>query len=112
VATRFTFTTAALPGHQADYDAIHRVTPVELDRVIRAAGTRFWRIERDGTRVIHFVEVDDIGEFDRVMDTSEVHAQWQLDVGPLLESRVSPRTFVDEFELGEGDPVWELLSAD
>ena len=112
MAIRFTFTTAALPGHEADYDAIHRVTPVELDHVIRAAGTRLWRIERDGTRLIHFVEVDDIGEFDRVMDTSEVHAQWQLAVGPLLEPHVSPRTIVDDFEFGEGDVVWELLSAD
>ncbi|MCW2546828.1 MAG: hypothetical protein JWN96_1288, partial [Mycobacterium sp.] len=39
-------------------------------------------------------------------------AQWQLVIGPLLEPDVSPRTIVDDFEFGEGDLVWELLSAD
>jgi len=112
VATRFTFTTTVLRGHEADYDEIHRVTPVELDRVIRAAGTQSWRIERDGTRLIHFIEVRDIRDFDRVMDTSEVHAKWQLAGGPLLEPHVSPRAIVDDFEFGEGDLVWELLSDD
>jgi L-rhamnose mutarotase len=112
VASRFTFTTTLLPGHEADYDEIHRVTPVELDRVIRAAGARFWRIERDGTRLIHYVEVRDPGEFDRVLDASEVNAQWQLVVGPLLEPDASPRTIVDEFEFEEGELVWELLPDD
>ena len=112
MAVRFTFATAVLPGREADYDAVHRVTPIELDQVIRAAGTRHWRIERDGTRLIHFVEVDDIGEFDRVLDASEVNAQWQLVVGPLLDVRSAPRMIVDAFEFGEGALVWELLPGD
>jgi L-rhamnose mutarotase len=112
VATRFTFTTTVLPGHETDYDDVHRVTPVELDSVIRTAGTRFWRIERDGTRLIHFVEVDSIGEFDRVLDASEVNARWQLVVGPHLEPGAAPRMIVDDFEFGKGDLVWELLSDD
>jgi L-rhamnose mutarotase len=112
VAVRFTFATAVLPGREADYDAVHRVTPIELDDVIRAAGTRYWRIQRDGTRLIHFVEVDDIGEFDQVLDASEVNARWQLVVGPLLDVHSAPRVIVDDFEFGEGDLVWEFLPVD
>jgi L-rhamnose mutarotase len=112
VAIRFIFTTSLRPGREAEYDAIHRVTPVELDRVIRAAGTHFWRIERDGTRVFHFVEVDEIERFDAVLDGSDVNASWQLVVSPLLEPTVSERTLVDDFEFGRGELVWELPLAD
>lgn len=111
MTVRFTFTAAALPGREADYDEVHRVTPVDLDLVIRAAGTRFWRIERENTRLLHFVEVDDIGRFDAVLDASDVHARWQLLVGPLLEPGASERTIVSQFETGEGDLVWELPAA-
>lgn len=72
MAVRFTFDTAVLPGHEADY----------------------------------------VGDFDRVLDESDVNARWQRVVGPLLESGVSPRTIVDHFEFGEGDLGWELLADD
>ena len=109
---RFTFGTVVLPGHESDYDRVHRVTPHDLDEVIRDAGTRFWRIERAERSLSHFVEVDDIERFDAVLDASDVHARWQLLVGPLLESGESERTVVDHFEFGQGELVWELAPED
>ena len=108
---RFTFTTVVLPGHEADYDEVHRDIPDNLAQVIRAAGTRSWRIERDGSLLTHFIEVDDIVRFDEVLDASDVHARWQLVVAPLLEPGASPRTVVDHFDFGRGKLVWELPAA-
>ncbi|MCU1599015.1 MAG: L-rhamnose mutarotase [Actinomycetota bacterium] len=108
MTVQFTFATTILRGREASYDEIHRVTPVELDRVIRAAGTRFWRIEREGINLFHFVEVDEIDRFDAVLDASEVNARWQLVVGPLLESGSAERTIVEDFEFGQGELVWVL----
>jgi L-rhamnose mutarotase len=109
VTVLFTFATTVRQGREASYDEIHRVTPVELDRVIRAAGTHFWRIERDGNTLFHFVEVDKIDRFDAVLDASEVNARWQLVVGPLLVGGgVAERTIVEGFEFGQGELVWVL----
>jgi L-rhamnose mutarotase len=109
VTVLFTFATIVRQGREAGYDEIHRVTPVELDRVIRAAGTHFWRIEREGINLFHFVEVDELDRFDAVLDVSEVNARWQLVVGPLLENGgEAHRTVVEDFEFGQGELVWEL----
>ena len=113
MTVRFTFATTILPGREARYEEIHRVTPVELDRVIIAAGTHFWRIEREGIHLFHFVEVDEIDRFDAVLDASEVNARWQLVVGPLLVSGgAAQRSIVEDFEFGKGELVWELPAAD
>jgi L-rhamnose mutarotase len=111
VTVRFRFTATLLPGREAEYDEIHRVTPGDLDLVIRAAGTYFWRIERENTGLVHFVEVEDIATFDAVLGASDVHARWQLLVGPLFEPGAPGRTIVDRFEFGEGELVWELPAA-
>jgi L-rhamnose mutarotase len=113
MSARFTFATTIQSGLEAQYEDIHRVTPFELDRVIRAAGTQFWRIEREGTTLFHFVEVDDLDRFDAVLEASEVNASWQLVVGPLLENGgEAHRTIVEDFEFGQGELVWELPAED
>jgi L-rhamnose mutarotase len=113
VTVLFTFATTVLQGREASYDEIHRVTPVELDRVIRAAGTHFWRIEREGSSLFHFVEVDEIDRFDAVLDASEVNARWQLVVGPLLVGGgAAERTIVEDFDFGQGELVWVLPAED
>jgi L-rhamnose mutarotase len=110
---RFTFVTTIVQGREASYDEIHRVTPIELDRLIRAAGTHFWRIEREGSSLFHFVEVDELDRFDAVLEASEVNARWQLVVGPLLvDGGAAQRSLVEDFEFGQGELVWELPTAD
>ncbi|MDQ1555761.1 MAG: L-rhamnose mutarotase [Actinomycetota bacterium] len=108
MTTRFTFATTLLPGREAEYERVHRVTPTALDAVIRRAGARFWRIERNGTRLFHFVEVDAVDSFDTVLADSAVNADWQQVVGPLLETEPAQRTIVQSFDFGQGDLVWEL----
>jgi D-threo-aldose 1-dehydrogenase len=108
---KFTFETRLRPGNEREYERIHTTTPVELDAVLRRAGARFWRIERRGLSLLHYVEVDDVDTFSTVLDTDQTHLQWGTIINPLLTEDQPERIVVRDFDFGRGDLIWELPPA-
>ena len=108
MTTRFTFKTRLRPGSEGEYERIHSTTPVELDAVLRRAGARFWRIERSGLSLLHYVEVDDVETFTTVLDSDETHLQWGTIISPLLTDEQPERFVLRDFDFGRGNLVWEL----
>jgi D-threo-aldose 1-dehydrogenase len=108
MTTRFTFQTRLRAGSESEYERIHSTTPVELDAVLRRAGARFWRIERSGLSLLHYVEVDDVDTFTTVLDSDETHLQWGTIINPLLTDEQPERVVVRDFDFGRGNLIWEL----
>ena len=77
--------TVLRPGHEADYDEVHRQIPPPLARRLREVGVRDWRIWRDGRHVFHLVDVTDYHTMRRVMRDDPDNQAWQATVGPLFD---------------------------
>ncbi len=111
MSAKFSFETTLRPGKELEYERTHSTTPLELDAVLRRAGARFWRIERNDRQLFHFVEADNIETFDAILDTHSVHLAWSAVISPLLTDDLPRRQLVQEFTFGRGRLVWELPSA-
>lgn len=73
------------PGKEADYDAQHAVIPAELDKALREAGVRSWRIWRDGLDLFHLVEVDDYQAMRAFLKDHPANIPWQAQMAQLLD---------------------------
>jgi L-rhamnose mutarotase len=77
--------TVLKPGHENDYDALHRTIPADVAVALREHGVSDWRIWRDGQHVFHLVEVDDYQAMRDGLRDQQANLAWQAAVGPLFE---------------------------
>ena len=77
--------TVLRPGHEEDYDEVHRQVPPRLAQRLREVGVRDWRIWRDGRHVFHLVEVTDYHAMRRALRDDPENQAWQATVGPLFD---------------------------
>lgn len=77
--------TVLRPGHEAEYDALHRTIPGDVARALREHGVSDWRIWRDGQHVFHLVEVTDYQAMRDGLRDDPANLAWQAAVGPLFE---------------------------
>lgn len=73
------------PGHEAEYDALHRSIPADVAEALRQHGVSEWRIWRDGQHVFHLVEVADYQAMRDGLRDHPANLAWQAAVGPLFE---------------------------
>ena len=73
------------PGHEDEYDALHRAIPVDVARALEEHGVSDWRIWRDGQHVFHLVEVADYQAMRDGLRDHPANLAWQAAVGPLFE---------------------------
>jgi L-rhamnose mutarotase len=73
------------PGKEADYDAQHAAIPSDLDKALREAGVRSWRIWRDGRDLFHLVEVEDYQGMRAFLRDHPANIPWQVQMAELLE---------------------------
>lgn len=81
--------TRLTPGNEDAYDRVHEVIPDALDRELRNAGVRSWRIWRHGLDVFHVVEVDDFAGMEEHLHALAVQAEWERTINPLLDLEAS-----------------------
>lgn len=81
--------TRLTPGKEAEYEAVHRVTPLELDGALRRAGVASWRIWRDGHDLFHVVEVADFARMRESLRNDPADAAWQVRIDSLLAQSAS-----------------------
>ena len=77
--------TVLKPGHETDYDAVHRSIPAELAAALTENGVSDWRIWRDGQHVFHLVEVRDYHAMRAALRDLPANVAWQARVAPLFE---------------------------
>ena len=77
--------TVLKPGHETDYDAVHRSIPAELAAALTENGVSDWRIWRDGRHVFHLVEVRDYHAMRAALRDLPANVAWQARVAPLFE---------------------------
>jgi L-rhamnose mutarotase len=77
--------TVLRPGHEDEYDALHRAIPGDVARALREHGVSDWRIWRDGQHVFHLVEVADYQAMRDGLRDDPANLAWQAAVGPLFE---------------------------
>jgi L-rhamnose mutarotase len=77
--------TVLKPGHETDYDAVHRSIPPELAAALTENGVSDWRIWRDGQHVFHVVEVRDYHAMRAALRDLPANVAWQARVAPLFE---------------------------
>lgn len=90
-------------GKEAEYEAIHEVIPADLDRRLREAGVREWKIWRDGQELFHVVVVQDYGRMRAELSADPVNVAWQQRLAHLFE-------VPDDYSGGDGGigHVWSL----
>lgn len=77
--------TVLKPGHEAEYDSLHRTIPADVAEALHQHGVSDWRIWRDGQHVFHLVEVDDYQAMRDGLRDHPANLSWQAAVGPLFE---------------------------
>jgi L-rhamnose mutarotase len=77
--------TVLKPGHEADYDAVHRSIPAELATALVENGVSDWRIWRDGQHVFHVVDVRDYRAMRAGLRDLRANVAWQEQIAPLFE---------------------------
>jgi L-rhamnose mutarotase len=80
----FEFRTRLTAGRELDYERFHRAIPADLDRAMRNAGVRSWRIYRNGTTLTHVVEARDRVRMQALLDADPTNRAWQREVAPFL----------------------------
>ena len=89
---RIGFVMGLLPGAEAEYRRRHAVVWPELLAELKAAGASNYSIFLDGERLFGYLEVEDLGRFQRHMAASAVNARWQADMGVLIDPLTDPTT--------------------
>jgi L-rhamnose mutarotase len=89
---RIGFVMRLLPGQEAEYRRRHAAVWPEMLDALRAAGARNYSIFLRGDDLFGYLEVDDLGRFQRSMAASDVNARWQRDMGPLIDPMTDPAT--------------------
>ena len=89
---RVGFVMRLLPGQEAEYRRRHAAVWPEMLDALRAAGAHNYSIYLRGDDLFGYLEVEDLGQFQRDMAASEVNARWQQDMGPLIDPLTDPAT--------------------
>ncbi len=77
--------TVLKPGHEDDYDRLHRRIPEDVAQALSEHGVHDWRIWRDGRDVFHVVEVEDYAAMRAALRDLPANLRWQAAVGPLFD---------------------------
>ena len=89
---RIGFVMGLLPGAEAEYRRRHAAVWPEMLAELKAAGASNYSIFLDGERLFGYLEVEDLGRFQRHMAASAVNARWQADMGVLIDPLTDPST--------------------
>jgi len=89
---RIGFVMGLLPGAEAEYRRRHAAVWPEMLAELKAAGASNYSIFLDGERLFGYLEVEDLGRFQRHMAASAVNARWQADMGVLINPLTDPTT--------------------
>jgi len=89
---RIGFVMGLLPGAEAEYRRRHAAVWPEMLAELKAAGASNYSIFLDGERLFGYLEVEDLGRFQRHMAASTVNARWQADMGVLIDPLTDPTT--------------------
>ena len=89
---RIGFVMRLLPGAEAKYRQRHANVWPEMLAELKAAGASNYSIFLDGERLFGYLEVEDLGRFQRHMAASAVNARWQADMGVLIDPLTDPTT--------------------
>ena len=89
---RIGFVMGLLPGAEAEYRRRHAAVWPEMLAELKAAGASNYSIFLDGERLFGYLEVEDLGRFQRHMAASTVNARWQADMGVLIDPLTDPST--------------------
>jgi len=89
---RIGFVMGLRPGAEAEYRQRHATVWPEMLAELRAAGAGNYSIFLFGDRLFGYLEVDDLGRFQRHMAASEVNARWQKDMSRLIDPMTDPAT--------------------
>ena len=89
---RIGFVMGLLPGAEAEYRRRHAAVWPEMLAELKAAGASNYSIFLDGERLFGYLEVEDLGRFQRHMAASTVNARWQADMGVLIDPLTDPAT--------------------
>ena len=91
------------PGSETAYEADHARVPDDLLATLEAGGVRDWVIWRDGSELLHLVDVDDFAALEAHLVGDDVNDRWQaamavhmagfddLATSPSLPAPVAPR---------------------
>ena len=84
---RYCFHLQVRPDRMAEYVERHQAVWPEMQDALRATGWRNYSLflRPDGL-LIGYVESDDLAAAQAAMDTTDVNARWQADMGPFFES--------------------------
>ena len=77
--------TVLKPGHETDYDAVHRSIPAELATALIENGVSDWRIWRDGRHVFHLVDLRDYRAMRANLRDLPANVAWQERIAPLFD---------------------------
>ena len=89
---RIGFVMLLLPGAEDEYRRRHAAVWPEMLAELRAAGARNYSIFLNGSDLFGYLEVDDLGAFQRYLAASEVNARWQASMGVLIDPLTDPAT--------------------
>ncbi|GAB1821980.1 aldo/keto reductase [Herbidospora sp. RD11066] len=101
---RIALRTRVKPGSEAAYDADHARLLPGLERAMREAGARVWRIWRDGLDLFHYVEVVDYAVFQARITANPINQAWQKQMNRHLDGDFDPSA-------GPLGKVWEMSGA-
>ena len=72
-------------GAEEAYERAHQLIPVELERMIQAAGVTDYSIFRDGTRLYAVLKADPTWQEAKAkMAASPEQAEWERQMAPLI----------------------------
>ena len=89
---RIGFVMGLVPGAEDEYRRRHAAVWPEMLAELKAAGASNYSIFLDGERLFGYLEVEDLGRFQRHMAASTVNARWQADMGVLIDPLTDPAT--------------------
>ena len=89
---RIGFVMRLLPGAEDEYRRRHAAVGPEMLAELKAAGASNYSIFLDGDRLFGYLEVEDLGQFQRHLNDSEVNARWQDSMGVLIDPLTDPAT--------------------
>jgi L-rhamnose mutarotase len=90
-----------------DYERVHQIIPVELEKLLREHGVADWKIFRKGQDLFHFVECENYSRMLKSIEHHPVNLAWQKTMAQFLEIA---------HDYGNADTntmplVWELSKA-
>lgn len=73
-------------GQEAAYERAHAKIPEDLLATLRRVGVRDWAIWRDGTTLLHLVDVDDYAAVEELLVGDPINDRWQAEMAAYVDS--------------------------